>query len=192
VTHKLTHDLKDRKIPLTNNLDLTGFLVDIGTIGDWNMAGLPTDPLSIQNGILVTRSSRYPLLIDPQGQALNWISNHEESRTPHFGITSFANSKFREQVEYCLSEGKAVIVSGVEETIDPVLYPVLERNIVVKGKSKYIMLSGKLCDYVDQFMLYLITRLPNPHFSPEDQSKCTIVDFTVRRCKYILIFKCID
>ena len=41
------------------------------------------------------------------------------------------------------------------------------------------MVSGKACDYVDEFMLYLVTRLPNPTFTPEDQSKCTIVDFTV-------------
>ena len=179
ISHKLTVDLKERKIPLSSNLDLTGFLVDIGTIGDWTMSGLPTDPLSIQNGILVTRSSRYPMLIDPQGQALNWIGNHEENRLPHFGFTTFSNPKFREQVEYCLSEGKAIVVTGVEESIDPIIYPVLEKNIVVKGKSKYIMVSGKLCDYSDQFMMYLITRLPNPHFTPEDQSRCTIVDFTV-------------
>ena len=78
----------DRGVPVSSGLDLTNFLVDIGTIGDWNMEGLPTDPLSIQNGILVTRSSRYPLLIDPQGQALNWIKNHEADRMPSFGVTS--------------------------------------------------------------------------------------------------------
>jgi dynein heavy chain len=66
VHHKLTFDLRDRKIPFSQNIDLTDFLADVGTIGDWNMAGLPTDPLSIQNGILVTRSTRFPLLIDPQ------------------------------------------------------------------------------------------------------------------------------
>jgi dynein heavy chain len=179
ITEKFTRDLKDRKIPLSINIDLTDFLADIGTIGDWNLAGLPTDSLSIQNGILVTRSTRYPLLVDPQGQAINWISNHEESRMPHFGATTFTNARFREQIEYCLAEGKALIVTGVEQELDPVLYPVLEKQIVVKAKSKYITVSGKVCDYNDDFMMYLVTRLPNPHFSPEDQSKCTIVDFTV-------------
>jgi dynein heavy chain len=76
--------------------------------------GLPTDPLSIQNGILVTRSTRYPLLIDPQGQALNWISNHEETRLPSFGITTFSNPKFRDQLESALGEGKTLIISGVQ------------------------------------------------------------------------------
>ena len=85
VNHLLTNDIRERNIPLSSNIDLTDFLADIGTIGDWNLAGLPTDPLSIQNGILVTKSTRYPLLIDPQGQALNWITNHEENRMPLFG-----------------------------------------------------------------------------------------------------------
>ena len=78
-----------------------------------------------------------------------------------------------------MAEGKAIIIAGVEEEIDPFVTPVLEKQITVKAKSKSITVGGKVCDYVDEFMLYLVTRLPNPHFSPEDQSKCTIVDFTV-------------
>ena len=179
IQHKLTSDLKEKEIPFSQNLDLTDFLSDIGTIGDWNLAGLPTDPLSIQNGILVTRSTRFPLLIDPQGQALNWICNWEEQKLPHFGTTTLTNPRFREQVEFCLAEGRSLIVSGVEEELDPLLTPVLEKQIVSKGRSKYITVGGKVCDYSDDFMLYLVTRLPNPHFSPEEQAKCTIVDFTV-------------
>ena len=127
----------------------------------------------------MTRSNRFPLLVDPQGQALTWIMNQEESRLPNFGQTSFTNPKFREQVEFCLAEGKTMVVVGVENELEPMLNPILEKQITTKGKSKYIMVSGKACDYVETFMLYLVTRLPNPSFTPEDQSKCTIVDFTV-------------
>ena len=179
IQEKLTQDLKDRNIPLTAHLDLTYFLADMGTIGDWNLEGLPTDPLSIQNGILVTRSSRYPLLIDPQGQALLWICNHEESNMPSFGQTSFSNPRFRDHIEFCMAEGKTLIVIGVENDLDPMMTPILEKEIITKAKSKYITISGKACDYCEDFMLYLVTRLPNPTFTPEDQSKCTLVDFTV-------------
>ena len=38
---------------------------------------------------------------------------------------------------------------GVEQELDPLLTPILEKQIVSKGKSKYITVGGKVCDYSD-------------------------------------------
>lgn len=43
----------------------------------WSSEGLPSDELSIQNGILTVRANRWPLCVDPQMQALNWIKIRE-------------------------------------------------------------------------------------------------------------------
>ena len=80
VEKKLTADLRKKDVPCSPSLDVISLLVDVSETSDWALAGLPGDPLSIQNGIVVTRSSRYPLLIDPQGQAIKWIRQHEAER----------------------------------------------------------------------------------------------------------------
>ena len=36
---------------------------------EWRVWGLPTDDVSIDNGILVTRGKRWPLMIDPQASS---------------------------------------------------------------------------------------------------------------------------
>jgi dynein heavy chain len=84
IEDKCISDCQRRNVPITVGIDIISFMVDIGIIGDWNMQGLPADPLSIQNGILVTKSSRFPLMIDPQGQANKWIRNTEKDKQMKF------------------------------------------------------------------------------------------------------------
>ena len=51
----------EHNIPVTKDLDVVPFLTDESEMGEWNLEGLPSDNLSTQNGILVTRSSRWPV-----------------------------------------------------------------------------------------------------------------------------------
>lgn len=174
-------DLKKRKIPHTKSFNLQTFLIDQGTISDWNVEGLPTDTLSIQNGILVNYSSRYPLLIDPQGQALNWVLSKEQSRLPYFGPTSMSHTKLKDQLEVCISEGQSLVIQDVEHDVDPILNPVLEKQYISRAKSTYLQLGDKLVEVSPNFRLFLATRVANPHFNPELQARTTVVDFTVTR-----------
>ncbi|CAM9250530.1 unnamed protein product [Sphacelaria rigidula] len=60
---------KDRDIPCSTSPTLSGTLGDPVVVRQWNIDGLPTDGFSIDNGIIVFNARRWPLMIDPQGQA---------------------------------------------------------------------------------------------------------------------------
>jgi dynein heavy chain, axonemal len=76
-------------------------------------------------------------------------------------------------------EGWAVLIESIENEVDPMLDPILEKQIIIKGRNKLIKISDQDMDYSDNFRLYMTSRLANPHFSPELAAKATIIDFTV-------------
>ena len=86
-------DCQTLGVPTTPDMNLTAFLVDDSTVGEWNLQGLPTDDLSIQNGIMVNNAARYPVLVDPQGQARTWILNKEQIN--ELRVTQLNDKMFR-------------------------------------------------------------------------------------------------
>ena len=62
-------------VPHTKGASLVSTLGHPVKIRSWQIAGLPKDTLSVENGVIVHFSRRWPLFIDPQGQANKWIKN---------------------------------------------------------------------------------------------------------------------
>ena len=85
----------------------------------------------------------------------------------------------RNHLEDCLTFGKPLLIENIEEDLDPMLDPVLERRLAKKGKGYVLTLGDKEVDFCESFKLFCTTRLPNPHYSPELSAKVTVVDFTV-------------
>ena len=71
-----------------------------------------------------------------------------------------------------MSYGKPMLIENIEEELDPMLDPVLEKRVVRKGKSLIIQMDKEV-DFSESFSLFCTTRLPNPHYSPEMSAKVT-------------------
>ncbi|XP_064378089.1 dynein axonemal heavy chain 10 [Dromaius novaehollandiae] len=170
-------DILSREIPLSQPFRLESLLTNEVEVSRWVSQGLPPDELSIQNGILTTCASRFPLCIDPQQQALNWIKKKEEKN--NLRMASFNDPDFLKQLELAIKYGSPFLFHDVDEYIDPVIDNVLEKNIKVAQGRTFIVLGDKEVDYDSNFRLYLNTKLANPKYSPSVFGKAMVINYTV-------------
>ena len=106
-------DLKKMKIPCSDTVSLSAVLGDPVKIRTWNINGLPRDAVSIDNGIIMSYSRRWPLMIDPQGQANTWITNTAKDKQMKF--LKLSQSDFVRSLENAVQFGMPALLERFQK-----------------------------------------------------------------------------
>ena len=137
------------------DMQLTEFLSKASDRMSWQSHKLPADDLCTENAIILSRFNRYPLVIDPAGQAMEFIlSYYKEKKITR---TSFADEGFMKHLETSIRFGCPILVQDVEK-IDPILNSVLNKEIHRQGGRVLIRVGDHEIDFSDTFKLFMITR----------------------------------
>ncbi|XP_031440303.1 dynein axonemal heavy chain 7 [Clupea harengus] len=168
---------KSREIPCSKNVSLMSSLGDPVKIRSWTIAGLPSDSFSIDNGIIISNARRWPLMIDPQGQANKWVKNMEKANSLH--IIKLSDGDFVRTLENCIQFGTPVLLENIGEELDPILEPLLLKQTFKQGGSICIRMGDSTIEYAPDFRFYITTKLRNPHYLPETSVKVTLLNFMI-------------
>jgi dynein heavy chain 1 len=173
-----TTHLTDANIKFKPELSFPEYLSTADERLRWQSRGLPSDFLCTENAIMLKRFNRYPLIIDPTGQATNFLLNEYKDRK--ITVTSFLDEAFLKILESALRFGNPLLIQDVEH-LDPILNTVLNKELRRTGGRVLIRLGNQDIDFSPSFTVYLSTRDPSVEFSADICSRVTFVNFTMTR-----------
>ncbi|XP_018647924.1 putative dynein heavy chain [Schistosoma mansoni] len=171
------NEIMKYSIPCSESFSLVHTLGNPVDIRAWNIAGLPTDDFSIENGIIIANARRWPLMIDPTSQANKWIKNMEKKN--NLQIIKLTDSDFVRTLENCIQFGTPVLLENIGEELDPMLESLLLKQTFKQGGALCIKIGDSVVEYSPEFRFYMTTKLRNPHYLPETSVKVTLVNFMI-------------
>ena len=174
---KWTKLCKTSAIPCSPEPKMEETLGDAVVIRQWNIDGLPTDSFSVDNAIIVSNARRWPLMIDPQGQANRWIRKMEAPNS--LKVIKLTDEAYMRTVESAVQFGAPVLLENVGEFLDPTLEPILLQSTFKQGGMLMIRLGENNIEYSDEFKFYITTKYRNPHYLPEISVKVTLLNFMI-------------
>lgn len=133
----------------SQDYQLTHVLGNPVLIRSWNIFGLPSDLFSIDNAIIVTNSRRWPLMIDPQGQANKWVKNMEKES--NLNVIRLAQPDYIRILENAVQFGQPVLLENIDEELDAALEPLLMKQTFRSGGTLYIKIGDSVIEYSSKF-----------------------------------------
>uniref|UniRef100_A0A3Q2VKF8 Cytoplasmic dynein 2 heavy chain 1 n=1 Tax=Haplochromis burtoni TaxID=8153 RepID=A0A3Q2VKF8_HAPBU len=158
--------------------DLRSFLCSESEQLIWKSQGLPSDDLSMENALVILQSVACPFLIDPSSRATEWLCTHLKQH--RLEVINQQDNNFMTSLELAVRFGKTLIIQEMDG-VEPVLYPLLRRDLIAQGPRYVVQIGDKVIDYNEDFRLFLATRNPSPFIPPDAVSVVTEVNFTTTR-----------
>lgn len=167
------------QIKHTKDITMKKFLEIPVITQSWNINGLPKDDTSTENGLIIEKTRRWPLMIDPQTQANKFIKNLGKDKAEGLEVIKTSDPNLMRTIEKSIQLGQSVLLENVGKDLDPALEPILNQDVKKEGTTLTIAFGDKIIVYDEHFKFFMTTTLPNPHYSPETSVKVTIINFAI-------------
>ena len=200
LNNEIYNNCKNLNLKLKNNnnfeeltifKNITSFLINESETLKLKSEGLPCDQLSLENALIVLNSlsDKTKLIIDPVESATEWFKksvlklnknslNNKSSNNSD--ILNISDNKFLTNLELAVRFGKEILIADIDK-IEPVLIPLIRREVIKVGARNVIKVGEKLVDLNNSFKLYLSTRDNSIELSSFLISNLCIVNFTATR-----------
>ena len=96
-----------------------------------------------------------------------WPTNLCLTMFTSFLFSPSPQANFVRTIENAIQFGSPILLENVGESLDPVLGPVLLKQVATVGGVSTIRLGDNSVEYDPNFRLYMSTKMTNPHYPPE-------------------------
>ncbi|KAI5541278.1 dynein heavy chain family protein family [Trichomonas vaginalis G3] len=167
--------LSENGIKYNEEFNFVNFMANPNKLIEWSKKELPQDDLCIQNAIVLdSQSTRIPFIVDPAGQATQFILNTFDKIIK----TSFVDSKFPKHLESCLRFGTTLLIEDGEQ-MDQLILPVLSHEFRKVGGRILMDLKRNEIDISSSFKLFIVTRDTDFNPNPSIASLTNLINFSV-------------
>lgn len=157
---------------------ITNFLRTESDLLQYKSEGLPGDDLSLENSIVMLDTVQVPLVVDPANQAIEWVKTHLVNNNVIVEVVSLHDERFSHTLELAVRFGKTLLVTEVT-SIEPILYPVLRKDLISAGAKRVVQVGSKAVDWQDTFHIMLFSRSTDMKLPPSALSLVSEVNFSV-------------
>jgi hypothetical protein len=130
------NECTSRGIDHTRNWSLRRVLGQPERDREWVARGLPNDDYHVENAIIVEEAQRFPLMIDPQGQARRWLRS--AFRDAGVMTTMLSDASFEATLCAGIVQGHPVLLENMDEAMENASSGSKSsnaRNVREKGRS---------------------------------------------------------
>lgn len=144
-------------------------------IKNWKVSNLPSDPTSLDNAVIITRSLRFPIIIDPQELAYNWLTKNFSKLKSKEDVNQFKIIKCGEKqsiktIEKAIEHGYQILYHDVSEKLDNnidmlLIYKANSIGVETDDETaeNEIRFNDRDIPFHQDFKIFITTKISNPN-----------------------------
>ena len=166
--------LESREIKFSSPTDRFNLFLSEIQMKTWEQKGLPDSSFYLCNGLLLTICPRWPLLLDPEQQALNWLKVQEQGLT----LVEASAPDLVDKVASCVQQGHVCLVYNVDDKVDSMLDGVIQKSTFQFEGKTCVRIGSRTIPYSSNFRLFLTSKRRTITFPSRLQNHLTLINFS--------------